>query len=362
MSDFGIVRVIWDGRAVVGISVTSTRPRAYRLLEGRPPDIAVQIVPLLYNLCGKAQQGAALTAVNAAQGLPGNPLHGVRIACEAMQEHLRHLLLDWPDLLGLPQNQAQFVHWHGVFNSIAADQAGDSDLLADLPQLLLGMTSAAWQHVDTYAKLIEWMNRKQGLLASVAAALDFRERQLVFGGERALTALLPGLSAAHAGQCYAGQMDHAFAGLPQHDGHPMETGTLALLVQAPLLQDILRQRTTRLLARLIARLADLLDSAAALAKGDSGRRIGGVAMGENAGLSVVQTARGMLLHYVRIDRNQVAKYLVVAPTEWNFHPQGALSGLIGFQESCKSRLIEAVKLFVLSLDPCVGYQIEVIHA
>jgi len=40
----------------------------------------------------------------------------------------------------------------------------------------------------------------------------------------------------------------------------------------------------------------------------------------------VEMARGLLLHWVQLDsEGQVADYRVVAPTEWNFHPEGALA-------------------------------------
>jgi len=39
-----------------------------------------------------------------------------------------------------------------------------------------------------------------------------------------------------------------------------------------------------------------------------------------------EMARGLLLHWVQLDsEGQVADYRVVAPTEWNFHPEGALA-------------------------------------
>ena len=89
----------------------------------------------------------------------------------------------------------------------------------------------------------------------------------------------------------------------------------------------------------------------------------GVTASNNSGLSLVKTARGMLLHYARIDSDQIADYLAVAPTEWNFHPQGALvNGLIGLKVDDSERMMKTAKAFVLSLDPCVDYEIEISHA
>ena len=359
------VRIEWDGAVVRNATVSSTRPLAYWLLAGRPAERVVQLVPMLFSVCGKAQQAAASAAVCAAQGrdLPQAAAFERCVVCEAMQEHLWRLLLDWPDALGLPQQRQQFVRWHAALGEIAAGQGSAKNLLGELHRVLLGVDDAEWRHVDTHARLGAWWNAGHGLLASLLAALDHRESRLDYAGEAAACDWLPEWCAAEAMQVFAGRLGHEFAARPEHDGRPMETGMLAHGRHIPLLQDVLRRRPARLLARLIARLLDLLDSAEALAREKAGGRVQGVAGGDGVGLSLVRTARGMLLHRVRIEAGQVADYLIVAPTEWNFHPQGALaSGLIGLREGDEQRLVETAGCQVLSLDPCVEYGIEVVHA
>jgi Ni,Fe-hydrogenase I large subunit len=116
-------------------------------------------------------------------------------------------------------------------------------------------------------------------------------------------------------------------------------------------------------ARLVARLVDLLDSAESLVQENLAGLVQSISASNNSGLSMVKTARGMLLHYVRIESDRIAEYLTVAPTEWNFHPQGALAnGLIGLKENDAERLMRTANTFVLSLDPCVEYEIEISHA
>lgn len=359
------LRIVWDGKIVLGIGLKSTRPQAYRLLEGRSPDNAVRMTPLLFSVCGKAQQAAAMAAVSAAQGgeLPGKWALERNVACEAMQESLWRLLLDWPGLLGLPQEQRQFVHWHGALNAIAAGRGDAEIFLAELLQVLLGVTDAEWKQLDSYAKLSDWRNAGQGLFAPVFAALDHAEDRLEFVGRPTPCALQPNWRATDVWQIYAGHFDREFAAMPLYGGQPMETGALAHSQHTPLLQDVLRKRPSRLLARVIARLIALLDSAEALAHDNITGRVQHVSASDAAGLSVVRTARGMLLHHVRIEAGRVAQYLTVAPTEWNFHPQGALaSDLGGLKENDAVRLMNTVKHYVLSLDPCVEYEIEIAHA
>lgn len=359
------LRIVWNGNAILGVKVKSTRPQAYRILTGKLPDNAIQLAPMLFSICGKAQQAAAIAAVSAARGheTPQDIVLERGVACEAMQEHLWRLLLDSPKLLGLPQQQEQFVRWHGALNAIAAGHGNAENLRTELHQTLLGTPDAEWQRFDSYAGLNEWWNSGRGLCAPIFAALDRKEDALNFVGGIAACDLLPKWRASDVLQTYAGHFNHEFAAMPQHEGRAMETGALAHWQHTPLLQDVLHRRPARLLARVIARLIDLLDSAQALAQEKVTERVAGISAADAAGLSVVRTARGMLLHYARIEAERIAEYLIVAPTEWNFHPRGALaSGLTGLKENDAGRLMETVKQYVLSLDPCVEYEIEVAHA
>jgi len=358
------VRVDWDGATVRTVAVESTRPRVSSLLAGRAPESAVQLVPLLFSVCGRAQQAAAMAAVAAAQGR--EPAEGAqldyRVACEVMQEHLWRMLLDWPDALGLPQHRQQFVHWYAVLNKIVAGQGDMQMLHGELYRVLLGMGEAEWRKVDTHAQLEAWWESGQGLLAPLLAALDRCEGRLEFSGAGTVCDWLPEWTAAEAMQALAGRFDHEFAARPEYRGRPLETGALAYGQGVPLLRDVLRERPTRLLARLIARLLDLLDSADRLVREQASGRVQQAAE-DGAGLSLVRTARGTLLHRVCIEAGEVVDYLIVAPTEWNFHPQGALvGGLAGLRETNPARLTETVRGYVLSLDPCVEYEIGVNHA
>jgi Ni,Fe-hydrogenase I large subunit len=59
----------------------------------------------------------------------------------------------------------------------------------------------------------------------------------------------------------------------------------------------------------------------------------------------------------------VRRYRIVAPTEWNFHPRGALAaGLAGVAAAGEDELRRLVHLAVESLDPCVAYRVEVTKA
>jgi len=77
------------------------------------------------------------------------------------------------------------------------------------------------------------------------------------------------------------------------------------------------------------------------------------------GISWVENARGLLLHRVRLDELRVTHYGIVAPTEWNFHPEGALvSDLTGAPAADRANVEQRAIRLVHSLDPCVACRVE----
>lgn len=109
--DAGRVRVrltLTDG-IVAAVDVVCERPDVAAALRGRPADEAVQLVPLIYSLCGQAQGIAARLALAGARGVATAQHVDARVAAEAMREHAWKLLVDWPKALDLAPDEALFV-------------------------------------------------------------------------------------------------------------------------------------------------------------------------------------------------------------------------------------------------------------
>jgi Ni,Fe-hydrogenase I large subunit len=80
---------------------------------------------------------------------------------------------------------------------------------------------------------------------------------------------------------------------------------------------------------------------------------------QGCGIAWVENARGLLLHLVHLDAGRISQYRIVAPTEWNFHPAGALqSALIGSPASDLTSIKKRAAQVVHSLDPCVTCRVE----
>ena len=94
--------------------------------------------------------------------------------------------------------------------------------------------------------------------------------------------------------------------------------------------------------------------------GDSCLDWGAVATGPRRGLAWVEMARGLLVHWLCVDaQGRVERYGVLAPTEWNFHPQGAAAQVLRALDAKQPapQLAAAAAVLVAAFDPCVDYEL-----
>ena len=158
----------------------------------------------------------------------------------------------------------------------------------------------------------------------------------------------------------------AFAQAPTWDGVPAETGPLARMRAQRLVAALLARDGNAVATRMVARLAELamlLESLCGKVAEFESAWVDGFALAPHEGLAAVQTARGLLLHRARVAGGRVVDYQIVAPTEWNFHPDGALArGLAALAAEDAAALERRARLVVHALDPCVACRIEVGHA
>ncbi len=381
------VRLAWDGRQVRRVAIRSSRPFAItRVLAGRTPAEACAIVPRLFGICGAAQGAAAASALDAASAYSHDPRRvaerELAALVEAAQEHCWRLLIDWPRAMGrapatapvaaarrqtaatlarLTANLPQGGE-HTTPPETTADLARALGLLADH---VYGMAPAAWLALRDPEALAAWTARGATLPAILLGELFTEAPQL---GSSDI-ALMPAATRDALVASIVPVMRHNrdFARAPVWDGSPVETGALARRQAHPLIA-ALRARdgnvvTTRMAARLaeLALLLERLDCAAP--PRDEAPTVRGDELAEGEGLAAVETARGLLLHRVRLADGRVADYDIVAPTEWNFHPEGALSrGLDGIAADDEPALLRRVRIVVQALDPCVACHVEVAHA
>jgi Ni,Fe-hydrogenase I large subunit len=83
---------------------------------------------------------------------------------------------------------------------------------------------------------------------------------------------------------------------------------------------------------------------------------GALALGEGSAMAWCEMARGLLVHWVQVDASGgVLDYRVLAPTEWNFHPQGALAQVMA---GLSSDDVRSARCLAAAFDACVDCRIE----
>ncbi len=377
-----VVTLAWDGRRVGHVTVKSTRPLvASRILTGKTAVDAAATIPLLYSVCGGAQ-GAAAAAALAAAGAAGfagqSESRAVGIVVESLQEGFWHLLIGWPNAMGsapqvTPVTAARYLIATSTRASDGADLLGDAaamrvlatglsaiasrSLFAVPPAEFLALTDVAgleaWAAVNQTvpARLLRHvLNEPSAKRRSDIRLMPAPRRELL------LHVVAPAL-----------RDDPGFTRAPTWAGVPVETGALARMHEHPLVADCERSFGRTVLTRIVARvveMAQLLDELAGV--NDSAAhapRAQSVMLGDGDGLGTVETARGLLLHRARVHDECVIDYQIIAPTEWNFHPEGALvHSLDGAAADDEAALVRAARLTVHTLDPCVACRVEVTHA
>lgn len=345
------ITVDLDGGRIRHVAIDNRRLLAATTpLAGLPAGPALATLTRLFAVCRLAQGAAGLAALENAAGRPASPAQQQArrflILGETVHEHCLQRCLHWPSLLGeapllgpLKGLRAALADLHRLLYPDGDWLRPGGGRLAPHRQALAGRLEAAAEALRLTADLAGRLRQKvtdSGLGDFGAAAVE----------------PLPDLPADLLGCRLAG--DPGFTARPDWLGRPCFTGPLA---RRPLFG-------TGLLAHLLAAEMDLAASLAEMRdclKGlgdDAGQTVAGM---DGDGMGIVEAARGRLVHRLVLGGGRVRDYRILAPTEWNFHPDGLLRlGLVGAPAPADAEF--AIRLLITALDPCVDYQLTVRHA
>ncbi len=374
---------------VDGVGIGSTRPlQTPRIFVGKSVEQLLSTLPLLYSVCGTAQACAAVEACEQAMGLsPDRHRSRARyllVWFETAKEHLWRILLDWPGFLG------EAARAEAVAEATALMAKFRLALFPENEPFLPGRMAfgrdvdALGSIVDEFEALLnrqvfeqpveQWLslNGEQGLerwilqcRSPAARLLDYvMEQQWSSLGQCDIGAL-PELGVLELEKRMLGSDVDAFIQAPSWQGACFETDPFTRQMAHPMIAALISNHGNGLLPRLAARLVELASIPGYLRSGlemldrkmqnrDSVRTMPGT------GIAQVEAARGRLVHRVELDGDRVQRYQVLAPTEWNFHPQGVLAqGLKGLAVRDKAVLRRQTELLINAIDPCVGYQLQI---
>ncbi|MCG6877138.1 MAG: nickel-dependent hydrogenase large subunit [Betaproteobacteria bacterium] len=348
-----------------------------QVLVGKRAADAVAMVPRLFTICGRSQGVAAALACERATEIESEEI--VRCAradlvdAEIAHEYLWRILLDWPRAVGDAGNTGLLAAARGQLSEAlesaqwAMGYAPDGtvrrgsrwgDVRAKLRGLLAeDMMEGLPAALDDATHFNAWLATTKSSVAKIIARFRDVSAEMDRPGVPLLPPVTPEVAAGELARRL--DVDGEFCAAPDWDGSPRETGARARQQSHPLVAELTRSLSSPVLPRLAARLVEL----AALLREERSARVGSTAIRPGDAIAWVETARGVLIHRATVEGERIARYQIVAPTEWNFHPRGALAvELEALRATDRGTLDRRVDLLVQSLDPCVTYGVEVGHA
>lgn len=368
-----------DSRRVNQVIIDSSRPvHASRVFHGKGVSEALKALPMLFAVCGTAQACAGVRACEQALGVrPAQPIERVRdclVCMETVREHLWRILLDWPAFLGETpansgmremlalqrDNRLALTGGYDPFLPSAADHLPEPAIARDLArkvavllgQLVFGMPPTRWLNINRPEMLEQWSASG----ASVAARLLDHIRRV--GWSRVGGCEVEALPLMETDQLHQVIQDDHFIERPQWFGDCCET-TCLTRVDSPLLQRLRTRHGNGLLVRLVARLTELAQLSGYLLPEMMPIDDAVPVSAQNPGVGRSDAARGQLLHRVRLDGERIVSYQILAPTEWNFHPQGVVSRSLATLYGDGAQIEQQARLLINAIDPCVAYDLSI---
>ncbi|MBB5046239.1 coenzyme F420-reducing hydrogenase alpha subunit [Rhodopseudomonas rhenobacensis] len=336
----GVVRItadVSDGR-VVARTVFSDRPRGLAAAIARQPPVAIpDLTRRLFALCGTSHWLAAINALAMAGAALEAPSPSAAVRMLAAERVVAHL-------------QATFMDWGSRVQLIGAEAAALSSAL----------TAARGSQIDGGALLEAVTTLGMATRDRHAAAGSWVERLLFAAGDDPIEQPTFDVLTGHDDEQVLAALDdqeEAFTAAPWLPGRRPETGPAARAALRGL-------RAASPAERLCARLAEVAEAADLIAGTllpDPSEWLSTARLGPGVAFCAIETPRGRLHHLVRLDAQaRVQRYLILAPTEWNFAADGPFAAAlqhfrIAEDDTAQSAIGRLASLY----NPCVGCAITV---
>jgi hypothetical protein len=333
------------------LSITGHRPvmgqgLLTRLLQGQNAAQVVQTLGHLFALCSHAQRHTARLAMQAAQypdQTCSSPAASQQLALHTALDHLRSMRMDWTLPGGEPTHGASAaMSWPSPLPpSLAQQDLTPTQVSAALTQLRRWLQDQVLhQSVDQWLALhnspeafLDWCRTHNTTLAPLRfLATCHAQASAIEPTAQPLNLLDPDLATQSKQlQEVAQAIRHqaGFAQRPKWQGQCAETGAWTRLRHREAPSSFTKACKISAWSRMASRWVEVLELSRADLLPESAAPLlssGALALGGGQALAWTEMARGLLLHWVQLDAQaRVQAYQVVAPTEWNFHPQGTLA-------------------------------------
>ena len=368
------------------VEIRSTRPvSASRVMVGKRPQQALELIPLMFNICGNAQARTAVAAINSSLGHPQNhqreTARDMMVLVENAREHMFRVFIDWPKLFNLEADSNSVHPLGSMITNLRQALFGngkpfmlDTELQPDIKAAnsviegiehhlrdhVFQMNCSEWLQLDSLDTLNNWLEACDSVAALGTRAI------LQHGWSAQGSSRCPNLPDFDIDELTA-ILDSAdsdqFIATPMWREQHHESTPLSRQLNHPLVANLVAEYDHALLPRWIARLVEL-----ALIPGQLRSLLEQLhhdtsldqPIAAAHGIAFSEAARGRLVHRVQIKDDLITNYQIVAPTEWNFHPQGLIhQSLSRLSHDDPVQLDQLARLMINSIDPCVGYDLTI---
>lgn len=343
-----------DGANLVEIT-SSRRTDIANFLVNKTPDEAISILPSIFNICGKAHANAAKIACGRDQREDY-----LLVLCENAREHLLRIFTGWDCDKKTSLSKTNFSEITGLVSAMERAIEDDHPNVKNiarqigkyLHQHIFNCSPSKWLELDSDLLLANWAEQTNTIAGRFIDHIYLKELQSVGAINPDFLPEIPA-EKLHGKLKQKGAKE--FVARPQWAGRCYETGTLARNHAHPLISALAKKYGFGLLVRQVARLIELAKIPAEI---ECFERASGHA-DSALGLGQVETARGRLTHCVVVENNIIADYKILAPTEWNFHPDGVASKCLQSLSATDNgtRNVRA-KMIIEAIDPCVAYDVR----
>ncbi len=372
--------------------IRSTRPlQVGRLFAGKSIAYTLEKIPLLFSICAKAQAISTVRAIESAIATPASAtIESQReglIALESLREHCLRLLLDWPAYINEDIDRATLSHVAQGINHLmqalepqsvlscrpsesAHTQEPHQELWQGFSQTLerslFASTVEEWldsihhsvnnwaaQQQTQTARFMHWLQQKdwKNLGASHLAEAEVIGGDGVISDQELVARLL--------------KEQEGFTSQPDWQGNCQEFSWFSNQKHHAVIAQLSASCGNGLYTRMLARLVEVADLMQKLQRFFMQGALLQPTLSTEKGLAHTEAARGRLTHYIELENQTVKQLIILAPTEWNFHPKGvaqqSLQDLLVNRATKNNEILlkQQADLMVHAIDPCVGYQLQI---
>ncbi len=373
-------------------TISSSRPvQMGRLFSGKSIDQTLKTLPMLFSICGKAQTITTARAIECAMNTPvSRDIESKRealISLESLREQSLRLLMDWPSYINVEPEQHALSHVATGVNHLMQRLQPDY-LLSYLPhlsnpaspshqdsqhwkgfskklaQLLFASSTDSW--LDSLHHSVEdWASQQQTQSARFIHCIN--QQPWKHTGSSQITAL-PDWGEGDDKELVSRLQteNEAFTRQPDWKGNCHEVSWFQRQQTHAVVSPLVNANGNGIHTRMIARLVDVAELMQKLERFFIQGALLQPITTKVAGLAHTDSARGCLTHYVELENQTINKLVILAPTEWNFHPRGvaqqSLERLTASDTDMTAKmdlLKQQAELMIHAIDPCVGYTLNI---